>query len=146
MPPTALQLSSTTQQRTTFPTTVHRRSRANASVHTAFLISTLVRHHDVLFPSGLFFFFAVRVFLVQPSTDSVSVASEHRPGINLGGRVLPSLPTQHHNPPLPFSELVLIFLSGHERFEPTIGLGGLVPSPLRPTFYHSTAPRFPSLL
>ena len=48
--------SSTTQPRATFPTTAHRRSRANASAYTAFLISTLVRHHDVLSPSGLFFF------------------------------------------------------------------------------------------
>ena len=54
-PPTALQPSSTTQPRTTFPTPVHRRSRVDASVYTAFLISTLVRHHGVLFPSSLFF-------------------------------------------------------------------------------------------
>ena len=55
------------------------------------------------------------------------------PGIGLGGLVPPPLPTQHHNPPLPSSELVLIFFSEHERFEPTVGLGGLAPSPLRPT-------------
>ena len=55
-PPSALQPSSTTQPRTTFPTTVHRRSRADPSVFTAFLISTLARHHGVLFPSGLFVF------------------------------------------------------------------------------------------
>ena len=54
-PPTALQPFSTTQARTTFSTTVNRRSRANVSVYTAFPISTLVRHHGVLVPSVLFF-------------------------------------------------------------------------------------------
>ena len=49
---TALPPSSTTQQRATFPITVNQPSRVNASVYTAFLISTLVRHHGVLFPSG----------------------------------------------------------------------------------------------
>ena len=61
----------------TFPTTVHRRSRANDSVYTAFLISTLVRHFGVLFLSVLFIFLAVRILLFRPPTD-FSVASEHR--------------------------------------------------------------------
>ncbi len=55
------------------------------------------------------------------------------PSIGLGGLVPPSLPTHHHIPTLPFSELELIFFSGYERFEPTIGLGGLATAPLRPT-------------
>ena len=76
--PTALQPSSTTQPRTIFPTTVHRRAPVDASVYIVFLISTLVRHHGVLFPCGYLFFLDVRVLLVQPSTDYVSVASEHR--------------------------------------------------------------------
>ena len=56
IPPTALQPSSTTQPRTTFSATVHRRSRVNASAYTAFLLSTLIRHHGVQFLSGLLFF------------------------------------------------------------------------------------------
>ena len=62
------------------------------------------------------------------------------PGIGLGRLVLQSLPTHHHNPPLPPSAF-FFFFSGHERFEPGIGLGGLAPSPLPPTT--STIPPLP---
>ena len=55
------------------------------------------------------------------------------PGVGLSWLVPPSLPTHHHIPPLPYSQLELHFFSGYERFEPTIGLGGLATSPLRPT-------------
>ena len=67
------------------------------------------------------------------------------PSIGVGGLVPPSLPTHHHIPPLPISELEIICFSGYERFEPTIVLGGLATSPLRPT---STIPppSFPSLI
>ena len=57
----------------------------------------------------------------------------------MGGLVPPSLPTHHHIPPNPFSELELNIFSGHERFEPTIGLGGLATS-LRSTSTISLPP------
>ena len=47
---------STKTQRMTFPTPVHRRSRALASIYTAFFLSTLVRHHGLPSFSGLCFF------------------------------------------------------------------------------------------
>ena len=56
------------------------------------------------------------------------------PGIGLGVLVSPFLPTCHHIPPLPRSELELVTIFPvHERFEPSICLGSLAPSPLRPT-------------
>ena len=96
-PPTALQPSSTTQPRTTFPTTVHRRSRVDASAYTAFFISILVRYHGVLFLSGLCFFLRY-----------VSSFSNHRPILFLlpvNTEQFPSNPTTPNPHPSPKTRL-----------------------------------------
>lgn len=74
--PMAVQSSSTTPPRVAFPTPGHGRSRSLASVYTAFLSSTLVRHRgqpsfsELLFPPCDTLLFA----------DRISVASEHQTG------------------------------------------------------------------